>query len=45
MGVIVLLTICLMVMNICICCVVYIELTPTIMDDSHMHLSVRSTLI
>ena len=45
MGLIVILTICLVVMNICICCVVYIDLIPVIVDDSHLCLGVRPTLI
>ena len=39
------LTICMLVINICTCCVVYIDLIPIIMDDSNLHLGVRSTLI
>ena len=45
MRLIVELTICVLVINICICCVVYVDLIPIIMDDSHLHLGVRSTLI
>ena len=45
MGLILELTICMMVMNICVCCVVYIDLIPIIVNDSHMHLGIRSTLI
>ena len=42
MKLVVELTICMMVMSICC---VYIDLIPIIMDDSHLHLGVRSTLI
>ena len=42
MKLVVELTICMMVMSICC---VYIDLIPIIMDDSHIHLGVRPTLI
>ena len=42
MRLVVKLTICMMVMSICC---IYIDLIPTIMDDSHIHLGVWPTLI